>query len=298
MKCVDLFAGCGGLSLGLESAGIQVVHGVENWEAAREVYELNLNHECSNLDLSDVATAVEHLEKYSPDLIAGGPPCQDYSSAGKRKEGARADLTVSYGEIIVSLKPRWALMENVPLTRKSQSYSAYKEMLKNSGYGITEVILDASYYGVPQTRKRFFSIGLLGANDNFLEDLIVSKRHTAQTTMRDYFGNSLKVEHYYRHPRSYSRRGVYSIDEPSATIRGVNRPVAAGYPGHHLDSTKDLSRIRPLTTKERSLVQTFPESFVLQGSKTVQEQMIGNAVPVELSRVVGECILQYDVEVR
>lgn len=294
MVGIDLFAGCGGLSLGLKDAGINVVLGVEKWEAARLVYEHNLKHECANLDLEDVNIAVEHIIKFRPDIIAGGPPCQDYSSAGKRKEGARADLTVSYGEIICSIRPRWALMENVPLARKSYSYNAYRQLLIDSGYGLTEVVLDASYYGVPQARKRFFSIGLLGAEDGFLIETIMSKKGSSQTTIREFFGDTLGLEHYYRHPRSYARRGVYSIDEPSATIRGVNRPIPGGYPGHPLDSSSDFSKIRPLTTKERALIQTFPREFELLGPKSAQEQMIGNAVPVNLGRVIGGCILEFE----
>lgn len=109
-------------------------------------------------------------------------------------------------------------------------------------------------------------------------------------TLRDYFGNKLGFEHYYRHPRSYKRRGVFSIDEPSPTIRGVNRPVPDGYPGHAGDTAPVASGVRPLTTKERSLVQTFPESFELVGTKTDLEQIIGNAVPVKLAEFVANAV--------
>ena len=293
MKCADLFAGCGGLSKGLQNAGFEVVVGIEYWEDARSVYENNLHHECLNLDLSDVEMAVSLLSKMNLDMVVGGPPCLDYSSAGKRTEGTRANLTVSYGEILRSVRPTWIVMENVPLTRKSHSYSLYRQIVKEAGYGLTEVVLDASFCGVPQSRKRFFSIGKLGEDDGFLSDIIDSEKSENPMTVRDYFGDELDVEHYYRHPRSYQRRGVYSVDEPSATIRGVNRPLPSGYPGHHLDSTKNLSKVRPLTTKERAMIQTFPEDFIFSGSKSAQEQMIGNAVPVNLGAFVGRCVMKY-----
>jgi DNA (cytosine-5)-methyltransferase 1 len=105
-------------------------------------------------------------------------------------------------------------------------------------------------------------------------------------TLRDAFKGSLGIEHYYRHPRSYARRAVFSIDEPSPTVRGVNRPVPDGYPGHQGD-TAPAEDVRPLTTRERALVQTFPGEFRWDESKTNVEQMIGNAVPVNLAAYVA-----------
>ena len=112
-------------------------------------------------------------------------------------------------------------------------------------------------------------------------------------TMREYFGNTLGLEYYYRHPRSYMRRGIFSIDEPSPTIRGVNRPMPDGYQIHSNDPVKSKEGIRPLTTLERSYIQTFPRDFEFLGTKTDMEQMIGNAVPVNLAKYVASAILSY-----
>ncbi len=113
-------------------------------------------------------------------------------------------------------------------------------------------------------------------------------------TIRDYLGNKLGLEHYYRHPRNYSRRGVFSIDEPSPTVRGVNRPIPSGYAKHSGDPVNvELSQIRPLTTKERSYLQTFPEDFEWIGTKTNLEQMVGNAVPVNLAEFVANAIKEF-----
>jgi DNA (cytosine-5)-methyltransferase 1 len=115
-------------------------------------------------------------------------------------------------------------------------------------------------------------------------------------TIRQYFreiGKDLDIEYYYRHPRSYQRRGIFSIDEPSPTIRGVNRPIPKTYKPHPGDSAPISSAIRPLTTVERSYLQTFPENFIFKGSKTDIEQMIGNAVPVKLAEYVSRCLAQY-----
>ena len=112
-------------------------------------------------------------------------------------------------------------------------------------------------------------------------------------SVADYLGYSLGVEFYYRHPRSYARRGIFSIHEPSPTIRGVNRPIPQGYQIKHNDPVKSLDGIRPLTTTERSYIQTFPPTFHFLGSKTEVEQMIGNAVPVNLGQYVAAAIKHY-----
>lgn len=291
MKVVDLFSGCGGLTLGLQNAGFHVVLGVDNWLPAIKMYEANFDHPIVDLDLLDVKKSVKALKKYKPDMIVGGPPCQDYSSAGKRnEEDGRADLTLSFAEIIQEMKPRFFIMENVDQIVKSRRYKQALEMFKEAGYGITTRTLDASYCGAPQKRKRHFVVGSLEHKDGFLDEILTKNLSAKPTTIRDYLGDKLGIEHYYRHPRNYNRRGVYSIDEPTPTVRGVNRPLPAGYPGHKNDTTSHLEGVRPLTSKERSLIQTFPENFQLIGSKSDIEQAIGNAVPVKLAEYVANCI--------
>ena len=111
--------------------------------------------------------------------------------------------------------------------------------------------------------------------------------------MRDFFGNTLGIDAYYRHPRSYARRGIFSMDEPSPTVRGVNRPMPKGYKLHHNDPVASLENVRPLSTLERAEVQTFPKDYIWTGSKTDIEQMIGNAVPAKLAEFVGKAINDY-----
>lgn len=123
-------------------------------------------------------------------------------------------------------------------------------MYKANGYGLTEVILDASKCGVPQKRKRFFCIGILGGEDDAVRDRIQSKMSDKSMTLRDYFGDKLGFEFYYRHPRNYNRRAIFSIDEPTPAMRGVNRPVPKGYPGHPNDACELGPSVRVLTTAE------------------------------------------------
>lgn len=289
-KIVDLFAGCGGLSKGFQDAGFDIVGAFEFWNVAANCYEKNFSHPVYQTDLSDIEKAIEIIRPLHPEIIIGGPPCQDFSHAGKRIEAGRASLTDVFAQIVSMIRPRYFVMENVDRAQKSKAYALARKIFVKSGYGLTEIILDASHCGVPQKRKRFFCIGSLGQADGFLLDYIHSQISDHETTLRDYFGDSLDFEYYYRHPRNYNRRGIFSVDEPAPTMRGVNRPVPQGYPGHPNDPSPINENIRALTTLERALIQTFPPSFKWQGSKTDVEQMIGNAVPVKLAEFVANAL--------
>jgi DNA-methyltransferase (dcm) len=292
INVVDIFCGCGGLSLGFQKAGFNVVRAFDNWDKAVGIYNRNFDHEAELVDAYNLTA--EHIASFSPDVIIGGPPCQDYSSAGKQDETqGRANLTLRFAELVCEVQPEWFVMENVDRILKSQTLPKAIDIFKSSGYGLSQVVLDASLCGVPQKRKRFFLIGHIGDNDDFLTESLYSDLSSKSTTVRDYLGDEFHTEYYYRHPRSYARRGIFSIDEPSPTVRGVNRPIPPGYPIHAGDATNDLSKVRPLTTLERARIQTFPASFEFSGSKTDLEQMIGNAVPVDLAKYVANHLMEY-----
>lgn len=294
MRVVDLFCGCGGLSLGFAKAGMEVVAAFDNWTDALAVYRNNFRHPAICADLMDVDASVELIRPYAPDMIIGGPPCQDFSSAGKRDENnGRGDLTVAYAEIISRIRPQWFVMENVERILKTQKLQEAMRIFRDSGYGLTYTVLNAALCGVPQRRKRFVMIGKLGEQDDFIKDTILENLSDKELSVAEYFGDKLPIKYYYRHPRSYVRRGIFSTDEPSATIRGVNRPMPKGYKLHPGDPVDSLEGIRPLTSRERSMIQTFPEDFSFEGTKTNIEQMIGNAVPVNLGTFVADAIFRY-----
>jgi DNA (cytosine-5)-methyltransferase 1 len=184
-------------------------------------------------------------------------------------------------------------MENVATIQKSEKLPIVLDIFKKAGYGITKKILDASLCGVPQARKRYIVIGALGEEDGFLDYILESHLAKKKMTLYDYFGDSLGFEYYFRVPRSYSRRGIFSIYEPAMTVRGVDRPVPKGYKGHPSDPIALNPSIRTLTYQERSWIQTFPKDFKWEGSKTNLNQMIGNAVPVKLAEYVAKCLIEY-----
>lgn len=293
MKAIDLFSGCGGMSLGFMNAGIEVVAAFDNWKTAKEIYELNFDHPFFSGDL--MSEQSENLIKdLKFDMIIGGPPCQDFSIAGNRDDnGKRANMTIRFAELVVKNQPEWFVMENVYNITRSKVLPEAVEIFKGGGYGLTYEVLNASYLGVPQARQRFFMIGKLGEKDEFIRAEMLSNHSQTPMTVKDYFGDELELDYYYAHPRSYNRRGIFSVNEPSSTIRGVNRPIPKTYKKHPADKSAPNGDIRALTTKERSFIQTFPKDFKLVGAKTNLEQAIGNAVPVKMAEHIANAINSY-----
>lgn len=278
--------------MGFQNASFNIVGSYDNWQPAVDIYKKNFTHPIYNMDLYS-EDALTHIKESRPDVIIGGPPCQDFSIAGNRSMGKRANLTIRYAEIISKVKPEWFVMENVYNIERMPVLPKAIEIVKNAGYGVTTRVLDASLCGVPQARHRFFMIGHMNDRDGFLDEIIEKNLSDHKMTLYEYLGDSLGTEFYYMHPRSYNRRAVFSIYEPSATIRGVNRPIPNNYKRHNADKADISEGVRSLTSKERSYIQTFPEDFVFEGNKTNVEQAIGNAVPVKLAEYVARCILEY-----
>ena len=290
MRAIDLFSGCGGMSLGFQNAGVDVLAAYDNWKAALDIYRANFSHPAFQADLNDPATETT-LAKWKPDLIFGGPPCQDFSIAGKRKLGERANLTIRFAEIVSNLRPEWFVMENVYNIERMPILPKAIAIFKAAGYGLTRRVLDASLCGVPQKRMRFVLVGHMGDEDDFLGPALDGGLSKKPMTLHDYLGDTLGTEFYYMHPRSYNRRAVFGIHEPSATIRGINRPIPDNYKRHPADKADISEGVRALTTKERSYIQTFPESFQFPGAKSDVERAIGNAVPVKLAEFIASTIL-------
>lgn len=282
------------MSLGLQRAGFKVLRGYDSWQCAVDTYSQNLGHDAELLDLGDLSETLSRLDRHRTENgfpgIVGGPPCQDFSSAGTRVEGARADLTEKFADIITHFLPPFFVMENVARAQHAGAFKRAVAVMKNAGYDIDMAVLDASLYGVPQSRKRLITIGTQSAEVTaaVFKELSLAA-DTRPTTVRDALGDSLGVSAYYRHPRSYSRRAIFSIDEPSPTIRGVNRPMPSGYRKHPGD-VADPSEVRALTLKERAAIQTFPPGWVFIASRTNAEQMVGNAVPPKLGEHIGRAV--------
>jgi DNA (cytosine-5)-methyltransferase 1 len=210
-------------------------------------------------------------------------------------EAANADLTFAFAEVVRTCRPLWFVMENVPAALSSRTWAIARRRLSAVGYGLTELTLDASLYRVPQVRKRVFLIGRMDENDRFLEEDIECEKADRSLTVREYLGNEFGVEFYYRHPRHWGRRAIYSVDEPAATVRSTNRPISPKYTPHPLDAAP-IDGIKPLNCFQRARLQTFPRDFAFDKSLVPVEidMMVANAVPVHLAEVLGGCIFDYE----
>ena len=112
-------------------------------------------------------------------------------------------------------------------------------------------------------------------------------------SIRDYFGNKVadEIGHFFHHQRNYNRRAIFSVDEPSPTIRGQHRPKPE--PWNYKKHPKDSAPIKDaydFKAKERAFIQTFPYNFIFDGYETHLNQMIGNAVPVKMAEYIAKTL--------
>lgn len=291
MRVVDLFCGGGGFSLGFEQAGFDVVAAADAWDKAVGNYRQNFSHECLQLDLGNVEQAIKALSQYRPQVVIGGPPCQDFSTAGKQVEVERAMLTEAYARIVAELAPQIFVMENVPAAVKTKTFKRAIAVLEQAGYACQHAVLDASLYGVPQRRKRLFCIGAKTPDlPQKVFDRLDSKKSKHPLTIRQYLAGEIDFDFFYVHPRSYARRAVFTVDAPAPTVRGQARPIPPNYKPHPGDAGP-VEQTVTLSVAQRARIQTFPTDYKWSGTKTALNQIIGNAVPVNLAQAVGQAII-------
>jgi DNA (cytosine-5)-methyltransferase 1 len=166
-KAIDLFSGCGGLTLGLKQAGFRVVGAVEIDPLAVETYKAN--HNCVVIwekDISRVSVAeVMHRLKICPgelDLLAGCPPCQGFSTMttlnGRIGQDEQNDLVFQFLRFVRVLRPKAVMLENVPKLAKNRRFKKLRSELQKLGYEVNHDILNAANYGVPQRRRRLILV--------------------------------------------------------------------------------------------------------------------------------------------
>jgi DNA (cytosine-5)-methyltransferase 1 len=168
---IDLFAGCGGLTLGFQQAGFKPILAVEWDKDAAATYELNFGrHIVRNED--GRPAKLEDVEQFpKADVLIGGPPCQGFSPLNMRGVGLdRRALWREYLKALKQAEPTAFVMENVPELLKSAEYLSFKDAAEDLGYHVEGRLLNAANYGVPQTRKRAIVIGVLGGEPIFPEE--------------------------------------------------------------------------------------------------------------------------------
>lgn len=187
LKIIDLFAGCGGLSLGFIKQGFDVVAGIDSWKDSIETFEHNhpgskgILMDLGNFDVKELQKTIGHI-----DVVIGGPPCQGFSISGKRNPNdPRNKLYTGFVKIVAQLKPKAFVLENVP-NLVSMAGGAIKDQIISDfnklGYQVKFKVLLASDYGVPQNRKRVVFVGILGKNNFEFPEGIFSKKNAKVTT--------------------------------------------------------------------------------------------------------------------
>ena len=159
---IDLFAGAGGLTLGLRNAGWRPLLGVDNWSDAIATYDANFSdHPAVSCPVEGLTeTKLRNYLNETPDWVVGGPPCQGFSTVGKRqREDPRNQLVKEFARIVQFLRPTGFLVENVVGLRDMNFVEAVKALFSKIGYQVTTMVLRSADYGVPQLRHRIFFVG-------------------------------------------------------------------------------------------------------------------------------------------
>lgn len=299
VRAVDLFAGFGGFSLGAEQAGAKLVYAANHWPMAVEAHSRNhphAKHECQDLRQADWTT----LPTY--DLLLASPACQGHSQASQPKRRVYHNALRATAWAVVDCadvtSPNTILVENVPDFRRWRLYNAWTRALNDLGYELSEHLLRASRYGVPQRRDRLFILGHRGGRLDL--DLKPDDNEPAfgpciewgEGTWRPVGGSSSKVQERInagrsRHGRRFltqhvtGHKGV-SLDEPIRTVTCQDQWAVV-----------DGDHYRPLTVRETARAMGFPDHYGWPDGCRRKDAIVGlgNAVPPPLAkRLVGSII--------
>lgn len=317
-KVVSFFAGAGGLDLGFEQAGFDVIWANEYDKDIWNTYRHN--HPNTVLDTRSI-TNIHENEVPDCDGIIGGPPCQSWSEAGSLRgiDDKRGKLFFDFIRILKAKQPKFFLAENVSgmlLPRHKNALANIKAMFQEAGYNLSFKLLNAADYEVPQDRKRVFFIGIrkdLGFEFEFPEatlpkvtlgKAIKDLQHTALPALEKNYSNGLKCSvpnHEYMiggfSTMYMSRNRVRGWDEQSFTIQAGGRHAPMHPQAPKMQLIEQNKRIfvpnkehlyRRLSVRECARVQTFPDSFVFHYDKVAAGyKMIGNAVPVKMAKFLA-----------
>ncbi|MEI4507446.1 DNA cytosine methyltransferase [Sphingopyxis sp. CCNWLW253] len=324
---LSLFCGAGGLDLGFEQAEFDV--GLAFDKKADSVASYNHNRSKKNgycRDVNDITLAMlDELfgSEFAPTGVIGGPPCQSFSQANRSitDSDPRHQLPLVYARLLGALNARnpvkFFVMENVKGLRSgvhAHRLALFKKALGEAGFHVTEQLLDASNYEVPQKRQRLFLVGinqcLFGRVNWPLPS--ATTRSPADVTVRAAIGDLPEPEHFSRSskPETFDYHVNHWCMAPKSP-RFRNGSLKAGSTGHrsfktlgwdkpsitvaygHREVHVHPSGKRRLSVYEGMRLQGFPHEYELIGSLSSQIDQVSEAVPPPMAKVVGEAVAEF-----
>ena len=316
---IELFAGAGGLALGVEKAGFNTLGLIEFDKDAADTLKKNrpnwnvINDDIANISCLDLEKYFS-IKKGELDLLSGGAPCQAFSYAGKRLglEDARGTLFYHYALFLEKLQPKMFLFENVRglLTHDhGKTYATMLDIFTRAGYTIDKQVLNAWNYDVPQKRERLITIGI--RNDLVGKtEYRFPKAHSYKPVLRDVL---LDCPDGPGVPYGEKKRKIFELVPAGGYWRDIDPAIAKEYMKSCWDmeggrtgilrrmsldepsltvltspSQKQTERChpleaRPFTVRENARCQTFPDDWEFCGNISAQYKQVGNAVPVNLA---------------
>lgn len=322
MKLVSLFTGAGGLDLGFEEAGFEVIWANEFDSTIWETFEHNFpNAKLDKRSIVDIPSS----DIPEAEGIIGGPPCQSWSEIGAKRgiNDKRGQLFFEYIRVLRDKEPLFFLAENVSgilLPRNREAFNEILRQFKSLNYNVSFALLNAHDYGVPQDRKRVIIVGLhkkTGKTFEFpkrlekkpvLRDAIWDLQNTVKPgkTYNKTNGSLSVPNHEYMNGGFstiyMSRNRVRSWDEPSFTIQAGGRHAPIHPKAPKMKFIEQDKRIfvpgkehlyHRLSVRECARIQTFPDSFIFKYNYIADGyKMVGNAVPVEFAKHLAVKIKQ------
>src|SRR3989344_5667079 len=321
MKLVSLFTGAGGLDLGFEEAGFEIIWANEFDSTIWETFEYNFPD--AKLDKRSIVD-IPSSDIPEAEGIIGGPPCQSWSEIGAKRgiNDKRGQLFFEYIRILKEKQPLFFLAENVSEILLPRHRKAFNEILKqfeDVGYSISYKLLNAHDYGVPEDRLRVIIVGYhknkVGFSFEFpkpldhklvLKDAIFDLRLAkAAKHLNKTNGSDLKIHNHEYMNGGFStiymsRNRVRSWSEPSFTIQAGGRHAPIHPQAPKMEFVSQNVRIfvpgkeklyRRLSVRECARIQTFPDDYIFKYRDVADGyKMVGNAVPVLLSYNIAKAI--------
>jgi DNA (cytosine-5)-methyltransferase 1 len=308
---VDLFCGAGGMTQGLVQAGFQPLASVEISPIASATHKKNFpqcHHFCGDIENFDPVKWLEEIGSPQVHLVAGGPPCQGFSVAGKRDpKDPRNRLFYEFIRVVSKIRPWYVVMENVPgiLTiQKGDVRRSITEAFKSIGYNnISVAILESADYGVPQIRPRaIFIANRFGMPNPYPKaQLLTEEYKPIESAIADLpeYTRIPEINHEWtKHSPEYMER-IAKVPPGASLYKKYADAFKRQYPGLPSMTVKEnhggthihpyLNRV--ISAREMARLQTFPDSFIFEGTIKKAMWQIGNAVPPRLAECIGYALI-------